>query len=50
MLKRKNLIQLLQEQIEKANPRRKLTSEEARCLVSLYALADKIKSLENMKF
>ena len=44
MLESENLIQLLQERIEKANPRRKLTSEEAKRLVKLYAIADEIKS------
>ena len=40
MLERENLIQLLQERIEKANSLRKLTSEEAKCLVKLCAIAD----------
>ena len=35
--------QLLQERIEKANPRRKITAEEAKHLAKLEALAEKLK-------
>ena len=38
-----NFRQLLQEQIERANPRGKLTTEEAKRLSKLEALADKLK-------
>jgi len=41
---------LLQERIEKANPRRKLTIEEAKRLAKLEAIAEKLKRGENMLF
>ena len=41
--------QLLQERIEKANPRRNLTAEEAKRLNKLEAKADKIKRGENVQ-
>ena len=39
--------QLLQEQIEKSNPRRELTTEEARRLAKLAGIADKLKRGES---
>ena len=44
-----NIRQLLQKRIEKTNPRRKLTSEEAKRLAKLEALADKLKRGENVQ-
>ena len=44
-----NIRQLLQERIEKANPRRKLTSEETKRLKKLEAIADKLKRGENVQ-
>ena len=44
-----NFRQLLQERIERANPRRKLTSEEAKRLAKLEAIADKLKRGENVQ-
>ena len=44
-----NLCQLLQERIEKANPRQKLTSEEAKHLTKLEAIAEKLKRGENVQ-
>jgi hypothetical protein len=44
-----NLRKSLQERIEKANPRRKLTAEEAKRLTKLEALADKLKRGENVQ-
>ena len=44
-----NLSQLLQERIEKANPRRKLTAEEAKRLAKLAAIAEKLKRGENVQ-
>ena len=41
--------QLLQERIEKANPRRKLTAEETKRLNKLDAIADKLKRGENVQ-
>ena len=41
--------QLLQERIEKANLRRKLTTEEARRLAKLETSADKLKRGENVQ-
>ena len=41
--------QLLQERIEKANPRRKLTAEETKRLSKLEAIADKLKRGENVQ-
>jgi hypothetical protein len=40
---------LLQERIEKANPRRNLTAEEAKRLAKLEALAEKLKRGENVQ-
>jgi hypothetical protein len=40
---------LLQERIEKANPRRKLSAEEAKRLAKLEAIADKLKRGENVQ-
>jgi len=44
-----NLRKLLQERIEKANPRRKLTVEEAKRLAKLETIADKLKRGENVQ-
>ena len=44
-----NIRQLLQERIEKANPRRKLTAEETKRLKKLGAIADKLKRGENVQ-
>ena len=44
-----NIHKLLQEQIEKANPRRKLTTEEAKRLTKLELIADKLKRGENVQ-
>ena len=44
-----NFRQLLQERNEKANPRRELTSEEAKRLGKLEAIADKLKRGENLQ-
>ena len=41
--------QLLQERIEKANPRRKLTVEETKRLNKLEVIADKLKRGENVQ-
>ena len=41
--------QLLQEGIEKANPPRNLTAEEAKRLAKLEAIADKLKRGENVQ-
>jgi hypothetical protein len=38
-----NFHRLLQERIEKSNPRRNLTAEEAKRLAKLEAIADKLK-------
>ena len=43
------LRQLLQEQIDKANPRRQLTAEETKRLAKLKAIADKLKRGENVQ-
>ena len=43
-----NIRQLLQERIEKANPRRNLTAEEAKRLAKLKTIADKLKRGENV--
>ena len=40
---------LLQERLNKINPRRKLTAEEAKRLAKLEALADKLKHGENVQ-
>ena len=44
-----NLRKLLQERIEKANPRRKLTAEETKRLAKLETIADKLKRGENVQ-
>lgn len=44
-----NLRKLLQERIEKANPRRELTAEETNRLRKLEAIADKLKRGENVQ-
>ena len=44
-----NFRQLLKERIEKANPRRELTAEEAKRLNELEAIADKLKRGENVQ-
>ena len=44
-----NFRKLLQERIEEANPRRKLTVEEAKRLAKLETIADKIKRGENVQ-
>ena len=44
-----NLRQLLHEKIEKANPRRKLTTEETKRLSKLEAIANKLKRGENVQ-
>ena len=40
---------LLQERIEKANPRRELNADEAKRLAKLVAIADKLKRGENVQ-
>jgi hypothetical protein len=44
-----NFRKLLQERIDKANPRRNLTAEEAKRLNKLEAIANKLKSGENVQ-
>lgn len=44
-----NIRQLLQERIEKSNPRRKLTTEESKRLNKLEAIADKLKRGEHVQ-
>ena len=44
-----NFRKLLQERIEKANPRRKLTVEETKRLAKLEAIADKLRRGENVQ-
>jgi hypothetical protein len=44
-----NFRKLLQKRIEKTNPRRKLTSEEAKRLARLDAIADKLRGGENVQ-
>ncbi len=44
-----NIRKLLQERIEKANPRRELTTEETKRLGKLEAIADKLKRGENVQ-
>jgi hypothetical protein len=41
--------QLLQERIEKANPRRELTAEETKRINKLEGIADKLKRGENVQ-
>ena len=45
----KNFRKLLQERIEKANPRRQLTAEETKRLNNLEVIADKLKRGENVQ-
>ena len=44
-----NFRKLLRERIEKANPRRKFTAEEAKRLDKLQTIADKLKRQENVQ-
>ena len=44
-----NFRKLLQEGIEKANPRRNLTAEETKRLAKLEAIAEKLKRGENVQ-
>ena len=44
-----NIRKLLQERIEKANPRCNLTAQEAKRLAKLEAIADKLKRGENVQ-
>ena len=44
-----NFRKLLQERIDKANPRRKLTAEEDKRLAKLEGIADKLKRGENVQ-
>ena len=44
-----NIRQLLQERIEKANPRRELTTEETKRLSKLEGIADKLRRGENVQ-
>ena len=44
-----NIRQLLQERIEKVNPRRDVTAEETKRLAKLEAIADKLKRGENVQ-
>jgi hypothetical protein len=44
-----NFDKLLQERIEKGNPRRKPTTEEAKLLANLEAIVDKLKRGENVQ-
>ena len=44
-----NFRQFLQERIDKANPRRELTAEEAKRLARLEAIAEKLKCGENVQ-
>ena len=46
---RSNIKKLLQEQIEKSNLRRKLTTEETKRLNKLEAVAEKLKRGENVQ-
>jgi hypothetical protein len=46
---RSNIRKLLQERIEKANPRRELTAEESKRLNKLEGIADKLKRGENVQ-
>ena len=43
------IFKALQERIEKTNPRRKLTSDEAKRFAKLEAIADKLKRGENVQ-
>ena len=44
-----NFPKLLQERVEKSNPRRKLTAEETKRLAKLETIADKLKRGENVQ-
>ena len=44
-----NLRKLMQEKIEKANPRRQLTTEQAKRLAKLETIADKLQRGENVQ-
>ena len=44
-----NICQLLQERIEKAYPRRELTTEETKLLKKLEGIAEKLKRGENVQ-
>ena len=44
-----NFRKLLQERIEKANPRRELNADETKRLVKLKAIADKFKHGKNLQ-
>ena len=44
-----NFRKLLQERIEKANPRRELTTEETKRLSKLVVIADKLKRRKNVQ-
>ena len=44
-----NFLKLLQERLEKTNPRRTLTAEESKRLSKLEAIADKLKRGENVQ-
>ena len=44
-----NLRKLLDERLERSNPRRKLTAEEAKRLNKLQGIADKLKREENVQ-
>ena len=44
-----NLRKLLQERIDKANPRRKLTTEESKRLAKLESIANKLKCGKNVQ-
>jgi hypothetical protein len=44
-----NFRQLLQERIEKANPRRTLTTDESKRLSNLETIAEKLKRGENVQ-
>ena len=46
---RSNFRKLLQERIDKANPRRKLTSEEEKRLAKLEAISEKLQRGENVQ-
>ena len=44
-----NISKLLQERIDKANPRRELTAQETKRLEKLAAIAEKLKRGENVQ-
>ena len=45
----RNLLKLLQERIDKANPRRKLVKDETTKLAKLEGIAEKLKGRENVQ-